>query len=686
MAPEDALEFGREIGVLAASHASLDPTRRARRADIAIESLLQILNDGPLSEAQLVKRMQALWNTNSITGPLVRSALGDALASGLVARQESLIDSQWVLTDEARRDCVDDLQWAGAVVDRFEAQVKERIEDDPNRLLIPDDAIPKIATRLREAITIGAEGLYSVEMSSDPRHLRPLKFNEREALDHLGQTQPRSHRIAAQRLFIAAINPMDSFAEELVHLIVAGNILHGMITRRDLPSKPTLDGVRLAVDTSVIVPLAPGDGDEYEAIKEAFTMSTSLGAEVVVASHTISEWTRLFDAGDAEMSDMQTDADLGALSILIDNPFIRGFALAVEGTPDLTWARFRSQWRDPTARLVEVGVQVRPNGNDGPEDRELFQSIRRILARLNRERTDRRLRNAAALDADAESATMVARWRRKLTKDSAYFIAQDRMTGRAYREAVPDDAVPLCVTLTAWVTIVAALTTDNPEERARCASIVRSIALRESFMALAAGYTLKELTELATVLNEDDGPIEPNDINEFLQQSFEDIETEIANADRDDLMRLRASQIISNRAARRSQRAKRSQDALAEQLAAIRSEERESADLRVARAIREGDVQRSNEATDAERALAKQRRVTVVVAVSLVTAATAIVLLLTDSINSGARWAVLASSIVLVIAFLVAYYKEKAEWWALLGVGIVALAVNVLSAAVPALF
>lgn len=220
-----------------------------------------------------------------------------------------------------------------------------------------------------------------------------------------------------------------------------------MVTRRDVSTKPSLAGARIAIDTSVLVDLPGGTTTSAVAVQEAIRLSQDLGVQVIVADHTINEWRRLFDAADEEVKRVGGTVDLGLLGDLLDNPFARAFSRLCQQDPGLSWPRFRATWRDPTEQLKRLGINVRTNGNVSDDSRRMVQQVKKALVRANRERASRdayarRLRKVEALDADAESAAMVARWREKYGAQAAYFIAQDRMTGRAYAEACPKDKNP----------------------------------------------------------------------------------------------------------------------------------------------------------------------------------------------------------------------------------------------------
>lgn len=699
-------ERDREVGVIAAAHAALDPTRRDQRADILVESILQVVRKEPLPEERILQEVRRLWKTRSITAPLIRSALADARAANLVVSQDTLTGVDWTVTSEGQRDTREDALWAQSVLDRFDAEVRTRLDDDPNRLVIAERNIPKIAVRLREAIAIGAVGLYALDIAASPGALRPMGFNERTAFEHIAELEPKTAREAAARLMIAAINPRDDFADELVHLLVTGNVLHGMVTRRDVTVKPDLKGVRIAIDTSVLVDLPAVTTSGAVAVQEAFRLSQDLGVEIIVADHTISEWMRLFDGAAEEMEQLGRAVDLGLWGDLLHNPFARAFSRLCEQEPGMSWQKFRATWRDPTEQLRQLGVNVRPNGNLSVESRDTVQRVKKALVRANRERAARepyarRLRKVVALDADAESAAMVARWRQKGGSQVAYFIAQDRMTGRAYAEAFPKDKIPLVITLPAWITMAAALTTDDPHKRAACADIVRNVALSQSFLAIAAAYTYQEVSDVANTLCGDSEPVSPTDVSEFVQQAFEDIEHEITSIDKPEAIRLRASRLLGNRAARRNQRARRAEAMNQVHVEEAREEERTAAAAQVHELVKSAgddraELQRQLDRQAEERAsdqllaadrLREQRRVTFALSVALIAVAGSVVAGVGGYLTTGDRWAALLVSLGLIGIFCIAYIANpKMKWWQLVGVGLTGILVNVLTDVLPRAF
>jgi hypothetical protein len=368
--------------------------------------------------------------------------------------------------------------------------------------------------------------------------------------------------------------------------------------------------------------------------------------------------------------------------------------------PKLTWAKFRANWRDPTVKLQALGINVRENGNKTAEDDETFKRVRTAHTRINRE-SRRKLRSAGALDADAASAAMVARWRHKAGSQAGFLVAQDREIGRAYSEVFPDEKIPLTVTLTAWISLVAAMTTDDPEKLAGCAEIVRVVALRDSFLNMAAGYTYEQITTLARKLAEvPNGAPTVADVSEFVQQTFEDLEDEADDGASLAAIQLRGSRILTSRAARVNQRARRQAELADERDAAIRAEEQRSADERVAAAAldrfeaeqrlrddlaklaSERDADREQHSADLVRRdadLERTRRTYKAGVVAAVWAVFAIGLSAAGTVGSGSGYIRLLALTAVVAALSIEYATSKKAWWALALPAIVAFAINLLT-------
>jgi len=274
------------------------------------------------------------------------------------------------------------------------------------------------------------------------------------------------------------------------------------------------------------------------------------------------------------------------------------------------------------------------------------------------------------------------------------------MIGRAYTEVFPKDRIPLAVSLTAWVTLAAALTTDDPEKQASCATIVRNVALGESFLAIAAGYTYSDVTELVATLAADPDAVSPSDVSEFVQQVFEDMEQEGVNGDQPAAIGVRAQRLLASRSARRNQRARRAGEMTEAQIERAREEVRaqaaasihavvsEAADERemLKRQLVEKDeaIARAREAEEDQRR--QGRRVAFAALVAVVAMTAAVVTAVAGYLTTTPRWIALGCTLVLVGIFCVAYVTSRTlKWWWIAGGGIAAIAVNVLTGVISQL-
>lgn len=693
----EVIETRREVSLIAAAHAALDPARRAHRNDILVEASLRVLAErGHATIDQVVRDLNRLFRTSALTPPLVGRAMEDAEEAELVVRRKPLFGpDEWGLSDDALRETQEDAVWAQLVVSRFDDGVIERLQDDPDRGSIKEERLPKLAALVRAAIATGAEGLYLVEPASVVDTLRPVRFNERAALEVLAAVEPKPVRQAIERVLLAALNPDIDFGDEYIHLVVASNVLHGLVTRRDVATMPRLVGVRIVLDTSVLVDLASPDEWERSSVEEVIRMSTSLGAQVVVPQHTVDEWINLFDAATQEIGDAAFDSTkLAGLAPLASNVFVGRFLGALQDQPELTWQVFRQKWRDPSKEFVKRQVVVRPHGNDRPEDRIAVEEFAKQLRVTNRKRAEergRQLRKADAIAADAETVAMLSRWRKKYGADGAYFVARDRLTAEAYKAARPTDPVSLVVTVPAWLMLVGAMTTDDPDKRAEVAKVIGNTALRDSFLSLAACYTFEEIRAMSSALGAEPTAPDAEDVTAFVQQTLDGFEMEANRPDRVADARLRGSQLLGKRAGRRNQRAQRAHRVVDQAIAAAVGKAEKEAKVAAAAAEYESasrlsaEKQKTEDVTgelarskDRERLLA---RVLVAVVVSLLAVGVGLVLWISGVVASGDARLRMALAVGLVVAgamlFAVSKLKAALAFFALSV--IVPIAVNLLT-------
>lgn len=305
-----------------------------------------------------------------------------------------------------------------------------------------------------------------------------------------------------QAAAIAALDPVDPFANELVHHITTGCVLHSYVAGRD--SAAVIDelglpnGQRALLDTPVLLDLV-GPSRVSEAVARSITSAVDAGWEVVVARHSIDE-----------------------LQVLLESEvpnLVRGFeqahknGLRAEWIASLTSEELPTYWleahrerkyRHPhdmiragsnvESLLEELGVVVRHHHNDGDRRRvdQCEQALRDDLGN-SRRRSDR------AVERDAESMAMIWRRRRRESADSkwpgGWIITPDRHLAPAYQQLVRHDRVPLTMTLSQWSTLASAVV--RPAEVVALAEAAASQLIDEAMWLLPSRFPFDTAYELA---------------------------------------------------------------------------------------------------------------------------------------------------------------------------------------------
>jgi hypothetical protein len=512
-----------EIERLAATHAAIDPTRTAWRSDILLSACVELLSaKGEMTQTTLLAGVNALWKTTAVTAPQLAATLEQAKSAGLVRRISDVSDiEKWVATETAKAESKTDLEWVEKIIRAFRQALGDRIE-----LLHPGEPAPpsdRVAEHLLHLLTVGAQGTFTVGNGIGST-LRPLQFDGDAVEKELSKLQPKQRRRLVKELLDAVMDPGDDLGNDVLHMLVVGNILRGVLTKRDVMVGKPLDGVRLLLDTSSIVDLISDGLPTKEVLEQVLELTTRTGATVIVAEHTIEEWRGVWDAADAEMARAKIVDDVDPhLHYFAGNPFVSEYLRRRSQDSALTWERFRIGIRDLQQFLKGYDIEVRPAYNDTTEDENFHGRFFEEFARLDAS-LPKRPRKRKATQADAASCTMLARWRRKGTAQpaAAYFLAKDSLTGRVYKTLVPSDTVPLVVNPAGWLAYVAAMVTDDPKKRTELAEMLGSAVVRESFFKVANRYTANEALELSQMLVKDN-KLSPHDVRTIVQMDFTDL-------------------------------------------------------------------------------------------------------------------------------------------------------------------
>lgn len=550
-----------ELERLAATRAAIDPNRRSTRRDIVVNAAIgHLATNGRSTTARLRKALSAMFHTQAVTEVELEEVLRGAQSAHLIESVSGANGEQrWQATSGVIAEAQQDREWAAALLARLNADVVSRLGGLEHIL-----TLSQTNKTTQDLIRILAAGC-STAMNGHNfgvEHLRPVEFNRQAIDDALRRLEPASYRGAMSDLVQAACDPDDPFGAEIVHHLVVSSVLVCFIKKNDLAATPSLASTRLLLDTQVLVELVDEGSPEQEVVRSLIQLTLGLGGEVYVAEHSIAEWERLWSAADTERPDSVDDSLIfEAASRLTSNPFIGQFLRARINDKSLKWRRFQISRGNVRSVLQELGVVVRPHGNQNSDDLAVVDQVKQAMKGARG--SSGHLKSNASIDADAQSAAMVARWRRNNPDGvcSGYFVSADSTTGRAYRRVASTDQTPLTVRPGAWLMYAAYLTGD-PAGLADLADIVSSAVVRESFSGMATAYTLDEVVRLSEMLREDHQAMSLEDSREAAQLDIDSLLANPEDMTREAVVTAVGTEILQKRSARRDARAKH-----AEQLA-----------------------------------------------------------------------------------------------------------------------
>ncbi len=531
--------------LVASRRALLQPERRAKRLDIIVSSLLAVLGGrGSLTRDALRQAVESLWKTGSITAPVFDGALDAAEIAGLVVLQPGLDEKpRYDIAASVKAELERDRDWVTNTLDDLRTEVADRLLEYPDEdLRGREDKVTSLIVRAVARALVG----YDIAAPAAEEVLMPLEIDEGSIVRFAKSVNPKSHRAPVRDLAFAALDPDDEFGNEIVHLIVSGQVLHGIVTQRG-GDPGQLKGVKLLVDTSVLTNLTADDSPERDVLIRAIETSIDVGAEVYVAQHTVEEWNRQWEIADDEARAITGNTIPILASRFEQNPFLRSYLRAAPKPEELPYTKWAAPRRNLPETLRGLGVEVIRHGITSETNVGLVETIRKALLETGR-RTER------AAEADAYSAIMVAKWRAEHGPNTAYFLAAERFTGEAFRTHV-DPKHSLVVSPHAWLVYASNLGIDDPDTAADLADLIANTMIRRTMLELASTYTFEEVLSLSEILM-DSGNITARDVREMgLPELFDLDELAESELSADQ----RAARLLREKAKREAARARRMQ-------------------------------------------------------------------------------------------------------------------------------
>lgn len=527
-----------DTSMLAAVHAALDPDRRMWKHDILSAIILTVLG---MYGAQPLRRLHAsvqrTWAAGSVGVEDIEHALALAGKAGLVDQNTSMLSNEveYRLTAAAQEEVRQDRAWAATVVADFADEMIVRLDaiaESPVR----EDRRDKLATSLISAIAHAARGTYEVaEGALSLGGVRPRELDVKTLISQIHETvAPHWVADALADVAVAVLDEDDDFGNDLLRLLVVGNMLQGLVSGRDLVDAD-LEGVRILLDTNVLQALYLEEGGEV--LRRTLQRSIEAGVSVEVADHILDEWDRLWRWADDELGDSSRGGvDIGPGMIFVKNPCVQAWIRETDDTERdesaESWTAFSARLRDPRPDLNSLGVRIRPHGNVG-EYKRLESHVAGELREM-RDHFGRPVRNKLAAEADGCSAAMVARWRDAAPADPprAWLITKGRRTLEVYQELRQEDPHPVAMTPTAWALYLSCLLHDDELDVNQLVEQLSKQVVRDAYLSVATQFSLRDVEQMGELLAESGNTtISREDLHRTVQLQIEGLNGRQINAD-----------------------------------------------------------------------------------------------------------------------------------------------------------
>ena len=599
-----------------------------------------------MSSPRLFRAIREMWKTSTLTDDALSSALEDARAAGLIARHEENGETVYSVASDAAEETRHDQDYVVNLLREFQNQITERSAGYP-KISGKRQQQERLMREVLTAIAKACQDSYAIDAPGTSKSVRPLSVSQSAIMQYANNLEPASIRIPVRNLALDALDNGELFGNEVVHLIVVSGLLLGLTTQRGIAAEPSLEHMKVILDTSSLIGLvSPAHHPDNKTLHELISLSNRCNAKLVVAQHTLDEWRRLWDGADGEMKYAERRVEgitSPILARLVTNPFVVAYIDYRNSGGTHGWIRWSEPERDLRQLLMGLPVAVENYLEEDKADQKCREQLLSTLQELSKD-TRVKGRTRAAAEADARTATMIAKWREKYGQSSAVFVARDNLTNRAYAKCFPD-ARPLVIWPTIWLQYVGCLIVDDPVSQIDIADLIADVAVRDTVLAMAGSHTLDEVLDVSDLLTSEgieisaqlardlDDPLLFHTTDALHQESGEDL-----------LIRARAA--IARRGSRRNQRATYREARLQSELNAMQQvvDDRTSeADTQRARA--ESEQQRAENVTREKDEITESKR----------------------------RWqrtthAVVASSVAIIVLVALSGWGFLSGWAILLGV------------------
>jgi hypothetical protein len=501
---------------IAAVHDLVANRNKATKTDLLLAAASHALRSGDKNVAEVVSVVNQIWPGARSDEESVNVALQLGSELGLMKLAQGLESATlWSLTVRGVEDVDKQVAWVSDVRSRAIEALKVRAADGLGAD-IDDKFAELLLERLVSALITGiqaSQDAYFGRVDELVTHrLVPRGFDQSRvfaALDIPGANDATIAFLKAAAL--AAIDPLDPFGDEIVSTITTGCVLHSYVAGRDGAKSHAVlgaqEGQRAVLDTPVLLDLI-GPARVREAATVVVRAAVSAGWEVIAAQHSLDELEILLERRiPMVIADFREASEKGIrqewYASLMEDELP---SYCIEALRDGTYMRleeFVDAARGAASMLEDLGVIVRPHGNEG-EERYVERARHALEASLEEHQ---KIRSAFAIERDAQSMAMV--WRRRRKEKAAtrwpggWIISSDRRISPAYKTLEPKDKVPLTLSTATWSTLLVA--TVPPAEVIQLAEAAAAQLVEEAMWLLPARFPSSTAMSLARQLSPEHG-------------------------------------------------------------------------------------------------------------------------------------------------------------------------------------
>lgn len=518
---------------LAATRAALDPARQAWQNDILISAVVEILTRrSPLTEQELVQELGTSWVTAKVPTPALQDAIQAAEVNDLIQRQERAgASTTFEVTPNARREAESDQEWAQLLQTRFEDQVRQRLEGELG-LHVAGRPIagraPVLAQMLMRAMVEATGDLFrAAKEAGDERSVDDVRVNLRAAVPELRDNiEPVELGEAVANLLLAAADPGDDFATEMLETISTGQLLHGMVCRRDVDDG-AFEPVTLIFDTSELLTLVDPDPTVRGIFLEFLSVASDLGATFIIPQGVLAEWKYQWEEADKEIADGAfVHNPATGIGRLAGNPAVAAYLVEQEASPGLKWTDWSRRRRSLDWHFAQASVSYKVSDPPAGMSQSLVSALHAGL-RLKDPSGSRPRKTDRLAHTDAISAAWVAHARESSNTypegtPNAWFVANDYHTSRLYRAERPGDPYPLAISSRAWLLRYASVCAPSKGAQARLLERLATAAVMNSFVSVVSSFTARDLAEIRELLDEG---ADEEDVRDAIRTAFWDAPT-----------------------------------------------------------------------------------------------------------------------------------------------------------------